>query len=144
MSNVQRPGEWANGGNALSLLCSESLLQVINEMLSQLAKRKLDAIIDEACDAQFKLEFKPATTTELASSLLFLDEIQKRVRRTLHVNSNSIAFMFSTNWHLSPCVPFPILVFVLYACCVTCFLYFWSDHGARAGAGNSESDVQSD
>ncbi|KAG7222944.1 hypothetical protein INR49_015971 [Caranx melampygus] len=47
-------------------------------MLTQLAKKKLDAIIDEACDAQFKLEFKPATTTELANSLIFLDEIQKR------------------------------------------------------------------
>lgn len=70
------------------MLCSESLLQVINEMLRQLAKRKVDAIIDEACDARFKLEFKPDTTPELANSLLFLDEIQKRVRHTPHVNSS--------------------------------------------------------
>lgn len=56
-------------------------------MLTQLAKRKLDAIIDEACDAEFKLEFEPATTTELANSLIFVDEIQKRVRQTIPVNS---------------------------------------------------------
>ena len=67
------------------MLCSESILQAFNEMLTKLAKRKLDAIISEAFDAQFKLEFSPTTTAELASSLMFLDEIQERVRLKYHV-----------------------------------------------------------
>ncbi|XP_047430741.1 dynein axonemal heavy chain 6 [Mugil cephalus] len=54
-------------------------LEVINEMLTRLAKKKLDAVITEACEAQFKLEFRPSTTTELASSLIFLAEIQERI-----------------------------------------------------------------
>lgn len=55
-------------------------------MLTQLAKTKLDALISEACDAQYKLEFTPSTTDELANSLTFLDEIQERVRKTFHVS----------------------------------------------------------
>ncbi|KAK2919405.1 hypothetical protein Q8A73_003776 [Channa argus] len=54
-------------------------LDVINEILTQLAKKKLDVIIAETCEAQFKLEFTPSTTAELASSLIFLDEIQERI-----------------------------------------------------------------
>nr|XP_029134611.1 dynein heavy chain 6, axonemal [Labrus bergylta] len=54
-------------------------LEVINQMLTRLFKRKLDAIIAEACEAQFKLEFKPSTTAELANFLTFLDEIQERI-----------------------------------------------------------------
>ncbi|KAM7393703.1 hypothetical protein PAMP_020556 [Pampus punctatissimus] len=54
-------------------------LEVINEMLTQLAKRKLDAVIAETCEAQFKLEFSPSTTAELANFLIFLDEIQERI-----------------------------------------------------------------
>uniref|UniRef100_A0A667W9Y7 Dynein axonemal heavy chain 6 n=1 Tax=Myripristis murdjan TaxID=586833 RepID=A0A667W9Y7_9TELE len=53
-------------------------LEVINEMLPLLAKRQLDAIVAEAQDAQFKLEYIPSTTTEFVNSLTFLDEIQKR------------------------------------------------------------------
>lgn len=59
---------------------SESLPQVVNEMLTQLAKRKLDAVIAKACEAQFKLESSPSTTAELANFHAFLDEIQERVR----------------------------------------------------------------
>lgn len=70
------------------MLCSESLLQVVNKMLTELAKRKLDAVVAEACEAQFKLEFSPSTTAELANSLTFLDEIQVRVRHTVHVDSS--------------------------------------------------------
>lgn len=49
-------------------------------MLTQLAKRNLDAVIAEASEAQFKLESSPSTTAELANALTFLDEIQERVR----------------------------------------------------------------
>lgn len=49
-------------------------------MLPLLAKRKIDAIIAEAQDAQFKLEFIPSATTEFVNSLTFLEEIQERVR----------------------------------------------------------------
>ncbi|XP_041641705.1 dynein heavy chain 6, axonemal-like [Cheilinus undulatus] len=54
---------------------SHCCLEIINKMLSKLFKRKVDAVIAEACDAQFKLEFRPTTTTELANYLTFLDEI---------------------------------------------------------------------
>eukprot|EP00063_Salmo_salar_P070646 XP_014045481.1 PREDICTED: dynein heavy chain 6, axonemal-like [Salmo salar] len=55
-------------------------LKAINDMLPLLAKRKIDAIIAEAQDAQFKLEFIPSATTEFVNSLTFLEEIQERVR----------------------------------------------------------------
>ncbi|XP_053711973.1 dynein axonemal heavy chain 6-like isoform X3 [Synchiropus splendidus] len=54
-------------------------LDVVNEMLTQLAKRKLDAVIAEACEAQFNLEHTPNTTTELANYLMLLDQIQDRI-----------------------------------------------------------------
>ncbi|XP_072525800.1 dynein axonemal heavy chain 6 [Salminus brasiliensis] len=54
-------------------------LEAVNDMLPLLAKRKMDAIIAEAQDAQFKLELVPTTTTEYANSLTFLDEIQERI-----------------------------------------------------------------
>lgn len=60
-------------------------LQVVNRMLTQLAKKKLDAVIAEAADAQFKLESDPSTTVELANFLSFLDEIHERVRLTFHL-----------------------------------------------------------
>lgn len=48
-------------------------------MLTQLARRKLDAVIAEACEAQLKLELSHSTTTELVNLLIFLDEVQERV-----------------------------------------------------------------
>lgn len=69
-------------------------------MLTQLAKKKLDSVIAEACEAQFKLEFTPSTTAELASSLIFLDEIQERVRfqqnqdKLFKISSTSLLFPF--------------------------------------------------
>ncbi|XP_070710496.1 dynein axonemal heavy chain 6 [Pempheris klunzingeri] len=54
-------------------------LEVINEMLTRLAKRKLDAVIADACDAQFTLESSPTTTVQVADSITFLDEIQDRI-----------------------------------------------------------------
>ncbi|XP_051939159.1 dynein axonemal heavy chain 6 isoform X1 [Hippocampus zosterae] len=55
-------------------------LKVINEILTQQAKRKLKAVMAEAGEAQFKLELSPTTTTELASYLTFLDEIPERMK----------------------------------------------------------------
>lgn len=62
-------------------------------MLPVLAKKKMDAIIAEAQDAQFKLEFVPTATTEYVNGLLFLDEIQERVR-VIQINYTFGAFFF--------------------------------------------------
>lgn len=48
-------------------------------MLPVIGKKKVTAIIAEAQDAKFKLEFLPSSTTEYVNSLIFLDEIQERV-----------------------------------------------------------------
>lgn len=54
-------------------------LDVVNEILPQIAKKKTDALIAEAQEANFKLENKPNTTLEYVDSLTFLDQIQERV-----------------------------------------------------------------
>ncbi|XP_039708452.1 dynein axonemal heavy chain 6 [Pteropus medius] len=54
-------------------------LEVLNHMLPRQSKKKVDAIISEAQDAEYKLEFVPTTTTEYVNSLIFLDEIQERI-----------------------------------------------------------------
>ncbi|XP_030047949.1 dynein axonemal heavy chain 6 [Microcaecilia unicolor] len=68
-------------------------LQAINEMLPDLAKKKLDAIIAEAQDAQFKLEFSPSATLEYVNSLIFLDEIQERIE-SLEEEGNVVSQMY--------------------------------------------------
>ncbi|XP_019622649.1 PREDICTED: dynein heavy chain 6, axonemal-like [Branchiostoma belcheri] len=54
-------------------------LDVINELLPVLSKKKMDAVIAESQDAQYKLEIVPTTTVEFVESLTFLDEIQDRI-----------------------------------------------------------------
>ncbi|XP_063150960.1 dynein axonemal heavy chain 6 [Candoia aspera] len=54
-------------------------LEVINEMLPVIARKKVTTILVEANDAKFKLEFLPSTTTEYVVTLTFLDEIQDRI-----------------------------------------------------------------
>ncbi|XP_067106416.1 dynein axonemal heavy chain 6 [Osmerus mordax] len=54
-------------------------LEAINDMLPLLAKRKIDAVIAESQDAQFKLEFGPTATIEFVNSLTFLEEVQERI-----------------------------------------------------------------
>lgn len=54
-------------------------LDVVNEILPEIAKKRTDALIAEAQDATFKLELKPKTTIEYVESLTFLDQIQDRV-----------------------------------------------------------------
>nr|XP_019939373.1 PREDICTED: dynein heavy chain 6, axonemal [Paralichthys olivaceus] len=86
-------------------------LNIINEMLTKLAKRKLDAIISEACEAQFKLEFSPTTTTELASSLIFLDEIQERIT-VLDEEQETVCQMYNLiKTYLVPTPPEDLVVF---------------------------------
>ncbi|XP_038615472.1 dynein heavy chain 6, axonemal [Tachyglossus aculeatus] len=68
-------------------------LEVINEMLPVLSKKKVDAIISEAQDAQYKLEFVPSATLEYVNSLNFLDEIQKRIE-SLTEESKAVSQMY--------------------------------------------------
>ncbi|XP_038570255.1 dynein heavy chain 6, axonemal isoform X1 [Micropterus salmoides] len=86
-------------------------LEVINEMLTQLAKRKLDDVIAEACEAQFKLEFSPSTTSELASSLTFLDDIQERIT-LLEEEQETVCQMYNLiNMYSVPTPPEDLVVF---------------------------------
>ncbi|KAF7239994.1 Dynein heavy chain 6, axonemal, partial [Varanus komodoensis] len=68
-------------------------LEVINGMLPVIAKKKVSAILAEANDAKFKLEFLPTTTTEYVLSLTFLDEIQERIE-TLEEESTVVTKMY--------------------------------------------------
>ncbi|KAI3352270.1 hypothetical protein L3Q82_005249 [Scortum barcoo] len=86
-------------------------LEAINEMLTQLAKRKLDAVIAEACEAQFKLEFSPSTTAELGNSLMFLDEIQERIT-VLEEEQETVCQMYNLiNMYSVPTPPEDLVVF---------------------------------
>ncbi|XP_043915244.1 dynein axonemal heavy chain 6 [Protopterus annectens] len=87
-------------------------LEAINDMLPVLAKRKMDAIIAEAQDAQFKLECIPSSTSEYVSSLLFLDEIQDRVE-ILEEQANVVAQMYQLIQQYS--VPTPPEDFAVFA-----------------------------
>ncbi|XP_069560973.1 dynein axonemal heavy chain 6 [Brachyistius frenatus] len=69
-------------------------LELINEMLTEQAKTKVDAIIAEACEAQFKLEFSPSTTDELANFISFLDEIQERFK-VLKMEQETVCKMYN-------------------------------------------------
>ncbi|XP_063473624.1 dynein axonemal heavy chain 6 isoform X8 [Symphalangus syndactylus] len=62
-------------------------------MLPRQSKKKVDAIIVEAQDAEYKLEFVPTTTTEYVHSLLFLDEIQERIE-SLEDEGNIVTQMY--------------------------------------------------
>nr|XP_004029568.4 dynein axonemal heavy chain 6 [Gorilla gorilla gorilla]XP_055234907.1 dynein axonemal heavy chain 6 [Gorilla gorilla gorilla] len=68
-------------------------LEVLNFMLPCQSKKKVDAIIFEAQDAEYKLEFVPTTTTEYVHSLLFLDEIQERIE-SLEDEGNIVTQMY--------------------------------------------------
>ncbi|XP_052028538.1 LOW QUALITY PROTEIN: dynein axonemal heavy chain 6 [Apodemus sylvaticus] len=68
-------------------------LEVLNLMLPRLSKKKVDAIISEAQDAEYKLEFVPTTTIEYVNSLVFLDEIQERIE-TLEEEGNIVVQMY--------------------------------------------------
>ena len=58
---------------------SLSSLQVINDILPKLAKRRTDTLMKFCQDAQFKLEVVPTNTLEYVENLSFLDVIQEKV-----------------------------------------------------------------
>ncbi|XP_004691642.1 PREDICTED: dynein heavy chain 6, axonemal [Condylura cristata] len=68
-------------------------LEVLNSMLPFQSKKKVDAIISEAQDAEYKLEFVPTTTIEYVNSLVFLDEIQERIE-SLEDEGNIVIQMY--------------------------------------------------
>ncbi|XP_012629713.3 dynein axonemal heavy chain 6 [Microcebus murinus] len=68
-------------------------LEVLNFMLPRQSKKKVDAIISEAQDAEYKLEFVPTTTIEYVNSLVFLDEIQERIE-SLEEEGNTVIQMY--------------------------------------------------
>ncbi|XP_053056801.1 dynein axonemal heavy chain 6 isoform X1 [Acinonyx jubatus] len=68
-------------------------LEVLNYMLPCQSKKKVDAIISEAQDAEYKLEFVPTTTIEYVNSLVFLDEIQERIE-SLEDEGNVVIQMY--------------------------------------------------
>ncbi|XP_066430422.1 dynein axonemal heavy chain 6 isoform X1 [Eleutherodactylus coqui] len=68
-------------------------LEAINEILPILGKKKMDAILAEAQDAEFKLQFYPTTTLDYVNTLIFLDEIQERID-VLEEESNVVAQMY--------------------------------------------------
>ncbi|KAA8595375.1 hypothetical protein FQN60_012510 [Etheostoma spectabile] len=86
-------------------------LEVINEMLTKLAKKKLDAAIAEAWEAQFKLEFSPSTTAELANYLTFLDEMKERIA-VLEGEQETICQMYSLiDMYSVPTLPEDLIIF---------------------------------
>uniref|UniRef100_A0A4X2L0J5 Dynein axonemal heavy chain 6 n=1 Tax=Vombatus ursinus TaxID=29139 RepID=A0A4X2L0J5_VOMUR len=68
-------------------------LEVINNMLPLQSKKKVDAIISEAQDAKYKLEFVPTATVEYVNSLNFLDEIQDRIE-SLEDEADTVAKIY--------------------------------------------------
>ncbi|XP_068444624.1 dynein axonemal heavy chain 6 isoform X2 [Clinocottus analis] len=86
-------------------------LEVINEMLTHLARRKLDAVIAEVCEARYKLESSHSTTAELANFLTFLDEIQERIT-VLEAEQETVCEMFTLiNMYSVPLPPEDLVVF---------------------------------
>ncbi|KAG9259763.1 dynein heavy chain 6, axonemal, partial [Astyanax mexicanus] len=69
-------------------------LEAINDMLPLLAKRKMDSIIAEAQDAQFRLDLAPTTTTEYVNALNFLEEIQERIE-VLDEEMKTVCLMYA-------------------------------------------------
>ncbi|XP_053520536.1 dynein axonemal heavy chain 6 [Artibeus jamaicensis] len=68
-------------------------LEVLNYMLPCQSKKKVDAIISEAQDAEYKLDFVPTTTIEYVNSLIFLDDIQERIE-SLEDEGNVVMQMY--------------------------------------------------
>ncbi|KAK3733193.1 hypothetical protein QZH41_008554, partial [Actinostola sp. cb2023] len=54
-------------------------LEVINDILPKLAKKRTDTLMKFCQDAQFELEAIPSSTKDYVTSLTFLDEIQEKI-----------------------------------------------------------------
>ncbi|XP_035385934.1 dynein heavy chain 6, axonemal [Electrophorus electricus] len=87
-------------------------IEAIHEILPPLAKKKMDAVITEVQDAQFKLELVPAATIEYVNSLTFLDEIQERLE-VLDVQTEAVCRMYKLIEQYS--VPAPPEDFAVFA-----------------------------
>ena len=71
--------------------CWHFFVQVINDILPKLAKKRTDTLMEFCQDAQFKLEAIPSSTVEYVESLTFLDDIQEKV-------SNKEDLIFIVTW----------------------------------------------
>jgi dynein heavy chain len=54
-------------------------LQAVHDLMPKLARKKMDAIIDETGQATFKLESELGSTVDYVKLLTFLDDIQQRI-----------------------------------------------------------------
>lgn len=91
------------------LLC----LEVINEMLPQVAKRRVDAINAETDAAQVQLESSPSTTVELANYLIFLEKIQERIKVLAEEEETCGRLYNLVNTYSIPTPPEDLCVFAL-------------------------------
>ncbi|RXN25582.1 dynein heavy chain axonemal [Labeo rohita] len=94
-------------------------IKAINDILPRLAKKKMDDIIAEAQDAQFKLDFVPTVTNEYVNSLNFLEEIQKRIV-VLEKETETVCEMYKLiECYSVPTPPEDIAVFATLPPCIT-------------------------
>ncbi|KTF76184.1 hypothetical protein cypCar_00047512, partial [Cyprinus carpio] len=94
-------------------------IEVLNDILPRLAKKKMDDIIAEAQDAQFKLDFVPTITSEYVNSLNFLEEIQKRIV-VLEKETETVCDMYKLiECYSVPTPPEDIAVFATLSPCIT-------------------------
>ncbi|KAJ8245285.1 hypothetical protein GJAV_G00269100 [Gymnothorax javanicus] len=68
-------------------------LEVINDMLPELAKKRMDDLITEAQQARYKLVTVPSSTLEFVQSLSFLEEITNRIE-ALDEEMETVSRMF--------------------------------------------------
>ncbi|GAB1605440.1 dynein axonemal heavy chain 6 isoform X2 [Argonauta hians] len=54
-------------------------LNILNEILPNLARDKVETLLQELQDGQFRLEFRPSSTEEFVKSLKFLAKIEERI-----------------------------------------------------------------
>lgn len=125
--------------NTFTYKPSEEDFQVINGMLTQQAKIKLDVVLTEVCEAQFKLECPVSTTAEMASFLTFLDEIKERVRSTSQYIVHTYLDVSDSLSSLSPHCFFFLTLYHNYL-----FFFISLDCCTKRGADDSFRNVQSD